>query len=341
MRTASPSPRRIAVFRALKLGEMLCSVPALRALRAGFPGARIELIGLPWARTFAKRFRHLLDDFVEFPGDAGLPDRVVEASRIPSFLGDLQSRSYDLVVQMHGNGRVTNGVVTQFGARELAGFHPANQPEPAGGTFVPWPEGGSEIERLLRLTDRLDCRRRGTHLELPLRDSDRQRYRTIPGVDRLAPGNYVCLHPGSGACAHRWPEERFSVVARELVLAGLPVVLTGTEPEAGLTRSIARAAGPGCIDLAGRTGLGTLGVLLNHAALLVCNDTGVSHIAAALRTPSVVLAPEANVERWAPLDRDHHHVLCLEDDIEPADVLDQAEEILGQATAVYQGVAFT
>lgn len=118
----SPAPRRILIFRALKLGDLLCAVPALRAIRSSFPGAEIVLVGLSWAREFVERYRSILDGFLEFPGFPGLPEQEPDFERLPSFFEEMRAERFDLAIQLHGSGSISNEVVAGFGARINAGF---------------------------------------------------------------------------------------------------------------------------------------------------------------------------------------------------------------------------
>jgi ADP-heptose:LPS heptosyltransferase len=304
------TPQRIAVFRALQLGDLLCAVPALRALRSGYPKAEITLIGLPWAAEFVHRFATLVDRFVEFPGFPGLPERVPDIAALPRFLAAAQAAHYDLALQMHGRGDLTNSIVAALGAKASAGFYPPGGPCPDPLRYLPWPEAGTEIHRALALIDFLGLPRAGDRLEFPIDDDEKAEASDILSRHRLAPRRFVCVHPGARLYTRRWPPEYFAVVARDIAQRGLRVVLTGSDEEALLTRRIARSLpAAAAVDLAGQTRLGVFAALLAEARLLVSNDTGVSHVAAALRVPSIVVSCGADPRRFAPLDHALHEVL--------------------------------
>jgi ADP-heptose:LPS heptosyltransferase len=335
--------RRVAVLRALKFGDLLCAVPALRALRRALPpGAEVTLIGLPWARELVGRYPHYLDRFEEFPGWPGLPEREPDLAAVPAFLARVQALRLDLTVQLHGSGPFVNPLVALFGAEHTCGFRlPGGYcPDPAW--FLPWPDEGREVHRLLRLMTFLGAPTDGDHLEFPLRQGDHEALAAAGLAGHLRPGGYACIHPGASVPERRWPAERFAAVADWLAGRGLPVVLTGSAPERGLTREVRRRmrTGEETTDACGRTGLGALGALLAGARVLVCNDTGTSHLAAALRVPSVVLSTGDNPARWAPLDAGLHRVLGDAGGPPPVEaVIRHAAELLaGPAPAVPQGM---
>ena len=297
------------------LGDLLCTVPAFRALRAALPHAHITLLGMSLGRELVARFSRFMDSFIEFPGYPGIPEVEPQVRELPAFFADMHSRSFDLAIQMHGSGVTSNPFTVMLGALHTAGFYLPGNYCPDPDLFLPYPEDEPEIRRNLRLLEFLGIPSRGDELEFPVFDEDRQALLSIPEARDLKPGEYVCIHPGAKDTARRWLPGQFALVADYLARRGQRVVLTGTEGEASLTRAVCdamreRAA---CIDLAGRTNLGALAALLKDARLLVCNDTGVSHLAAALRVPSVVIFTASDPVRWAPLDRARHRVVGLPD----------------------------
>lgn len=118
------------------------------------------------------------------------------------------------------------------------------------------------------------------------------------------------MHPGARLASRRWPLARYAQVARELHGAGWQVALTGTGAERPMIDELRQRANLPLPDLCGATTLGGLASLLRACRLLVCNDTGVSHLAAAVGAPSVVIACGSDARRWAPRDRRRHIVLA-------------------------------
>jgi ADP-heptose:LPS heptosyltransferase len=119
----------------------------------------------------------------------------------------------------------------------------------------------------------------------------------------------VVVHPGARLPSRRWPVERFAQVASGLAAEGWPVLITGSPAEAEVTGALAAMLGKSACDLTGKTTLGGLAALVADARLLVCNDTGLAHVASAVRTPAVIVASGSEVARWAPLNRGLHPVL--------------------------------
>lgn len=126
------------------------------------------------------------------------------------------------------------------------------------------------------------------HRTLTPPDALRERW-----ASRLGPTSRVALFPGSNATSRRWPAERFAEVARDFLARGCHVVVLGADAERDLTSAVAAGA-PGAEDLGGGTDLPGLAAILSLCDLVVTNDTGPMHLAAAVGVSTVTL--------WGPSD---------------------------------------
>ncbi|WP_233208435.1 glycosyltransferase family 9 protein [Pollutimonas subterranea] len=304
----SPIPRSIAIFRALNLGDLLCTIPALRALRLSLPGTRITLIGLASAIPVVERFNSYVNELLLFPGDPAFPEQAARMDELPEFYRRVRDSDFDLILQMHGSGAQSNQIVQRMGARRWAGFVPeASQQEP--GRLMTWPHHLPEVHRYLALLSYLGLPASDDALEFPLSDDDHREAdaaATHAGVDL---DRTIFIHPGARMPSRRWPLDRFADVMQRLAGEGWQLAVTGSPDETELAASLIHRARVPAANFSGKTSLGGLVGLLQRGRMVICNDTGISHLAAAVRLPSVVIASGSDVARWAPLDAGLHRVL--------------------------------
>lgn len=315
-----PERPRIAVFQALGLGDLLCLTPALRALRTRFPSAHVTMIGAAWARETMLR-SGLVDEFVPFPGWPGINESPAANEANQTTLARLLNQTFDVVFQMHGSGEISNGFAAALGAPITIGHGAARDNRLSHA--APWDESTAEPVRWLRLVDLLlaagdpvNANRRDDLLEAPLRPefriSEDEHAAAARLIDQMDParGPLVVLHPGASDPDRRWPTSNFAEVANGLWESNeARIVLTGTGDEGDLARAIQEQCTAPVLDLTGKTTIGIFAAIIAAADLLVTNDTGAAHLAAATETPSVTLFGPANVDRWAPWNPTRHRAI--------------------------------
>ncbi|MFC4852024.1 glycosyltransferase family 9 protein [Actinophytocola glycyrrhizae] len=263
------------VLRALGIGDLLVAVPALRGLHR--TGDRVVLATPEW-----------LSPLVDLTGC------VAAVVHTPG-LGALRWRESGVAVNLHGAGPESIADLLATRPTRLITHRHEAFPELPGPA---WVEDQHEVHRWCGLLAWHGIPADPDELGL-----------LPPGVPSAAPGAVV-VHPGASTQERRWGAARFAEVARELAM-GHRVVVTGSRAERAMATEVARRAGlPESAVLAGELGLTDLAALVADAALVVCNDTGVGHLATAYGTPSVVLFGPTPPSRWGPpAGREQHAAL--------------------------------
>ena len=271
-------PSTVLVLRALGLGDALTGVPALLGLRRAFPRSRLVLAAPPHIGGWLARH--------------GLVDASVSADE--SLRGIAWSGGPpELAVNLHGRGPGSHRALLALAPGRLVAFSCAEADHVAG---PPWPgDDVHEVDRWCGLVRWAGGTCDRSDLRLDLWAGERSRY--------------AVLHPGASAPARAWPVDRWASLARALLATGTAVEVTGGPGERDRCAAVALAAA-GAMDRSGATGLGVLAPLVARAAVVVCGDTGVAHLATACATPSVVLFGPSRPDVWGPaVDAALHRVV--------------------------------
>ena len=301
-----PGVRRLAVLRANGVGDYVVAEPALAALRAAYPDAEITLLGAAHTRPLVEGRPGPCDRYVQVPLTTGVrvgPDPDATPQELEAWCAQQREHAYDLAVQLHGGGRNSNALLLRLGARVTAGAATPDAPKPD--RWVPYTAYQHDTLRWLEVVRTVGAPmlRVEPHVSVTREDLAESRAALPPGDRPL-----VVVHPGATDGRRCYPEERLGAVARSLADRGARVAVLGGPGDADKVARVAEGAGGDVETVVGGLSLGGLVGTLRRASLMLGNDSGPRHLAAAVGTPTVAVFTYANLADVAPLSRTWHRL---------------------------------
>jgi heptosyltransferase-1 len=303
----------ILLIKPSSLGDIVMALPALSALRRSFPRARITWLIRPVFAPLIAGHPHL-DEIIHFDRN-----KLAKAWYCPfamkalaSLIADLRGRHFDAVLDLQGLLRSASlawasGCKQRFGpvwGREFAHhFYTTTVPRHADWVHV--------VDYYMKIIEAMGGSDRGVEFVLPEKPAAVEAVAALLSQHDLARDRYAVLIPGSAQVSKCWPAERFAALADRLSSDHrLSIVATGGSAESAMVEQIQSHARCRIVNLAGRTSLPELVEVLRSARLVVSNDTGPGHIAAALGKPLVMMFSWSNPLRVGPYGRSECIVGC-------------------------------
>lgn len=259
------------------------ALPSIQALAAAFPAAHIHAYAGRHSAPVFRTSEHVSRVYLS-------PDQL-SASRMPGLAWNLRTAGHDWIVVLDRSRWLYAAARSAAPARLVT----INSQRP---------ETRHEIDVYLDAIRAVGGKIRAVHPVIKLPDESHARATAaLAGVDRhfavLHPGG--AENPGTSMIDKRWPPDSYVSLATSLHERGMQIVLTGGPGDTLLCREIAaRIRDLNPVVLAGRTDLLTTAAVVKRAQLFVAGDTGMSHIAAALGTPSIVVFGPTNPARYGP-----------------------------------------
>jgi heptosyltransferase-2 len=288
---------RILVIRGGAIGDFILTLPAIAALRRQFRDAYLEVLGYPHIIQLA-----LLGGLVDHA-------QSIEARQLAGFFarnGELAEglkeyfTDFDLIISyLYDPDEIfRTNVLRCTAAQFIAGPH---RPEEEGKLHAT--EVFLKPLEQLAIFDadpvpklRIDPHQNVTGPSSEAGATGRDERRTSPAV--------LALHPGSGSERKNWPELRWAELLERLInLTGLDLLLVGGEAEGERLQRLAAALPPARSRVAQSLPLTELACLLAQCEGFVGHDSGISHLAAALGLPGVLLWADTKQEIWRPPSR--------------------------------------
>jgi len=313
--------RRILCVRLDNLGDVVMTTPALAALKAARPQRQLVLLGSPAGCAAAAHIPQL-DGCISYAApwtkhDGGSGDAAADLEMVAR----LREQRFDAAVifTVYSQSALPAALLCRMAGIPLRLAHSRENPYDLLTDWIaetePAPRLRHEVRRQLDLVAAVGAVAPDERLSFVVPEADDWRVRRLlhaRGVNPARP--WLLVHPGATAPSRRYPPERFAA-ALELVHRdlGLPVVFGGSAAEAELVQRVRGGLGFPSHSLAGELSLGECAAAIRLAAVLLSNNSGPVHLAAALGTPVVDLYALTNPQHTPWLVRGrvlYHDVPC-------------------------------
>ena len=288
--------RRVLVVRLRSVGDTVLATPSLHALRRFLPAARIDVLLEDWVAP-------LLEGFAEVDRTVAVR-RKSKSSRL-QVARQLRAENYDVVYNLHGGSTAAllaraTGAPHRVGYSDYAYASLHNHAAPPSSELWGREQTHSAEQQLALLG----------WTGVPVTDRPATRLAVTPGAasrvaQRLHDAGvddgdaFALVHPAAAFDTKTWAAENFARVVEHLAARGIGAVAVAAPGESRIiedVRAHSRAPLVSFTDLS----LPELTALAARSALFVGNDSGVAHIAAAVRVPQVVVFGSSNVAHWRP-----------------------------------------
>lgn len=296
-------PRRIIVVRQQnQMGDMLLAVPAFRAIKETFPEAEVTVVSAPINR----------DVMINNP----YVDRVLtynsrDPLAIPHLIGDMRRVRADLLIVLHtvsfsftsavlgllsGARYRVGSTSSPFGSRMSEAFYHLELPLPSESELATMNEAQHNLYPLAALGMRTDDIR---PLLVPTSSETKWAQGFVADHTR-ATARKLAVHPGAGKVENIWQPERFAEVVN-LLAEQIPIDLVVIEGprDADPVATFCALARPSNTVLRGRS-IGDVAAVMQACDLVLCNDTGVMHVAGAAGARTLAVFGPTDPNRWAP-----------------------------------------
>ena len=290
-------PEKILIRGPNWVGDAVLAIPAMKAVREHFPHAEITLLVRPWvAGLFTSA--PFIDKLWSEEKPSGLSDWTRLTIRI-------RDRRFDLAL-LFPNSFESALMMFLSGVPRRIGYASDARRWMLTNSIVPSETPRHQVQYYLDIVKIVTTSTEAPSIEIEATNEERANARKLLMTEGISSGApFLVLNPGAAyGSAKRWHEDRFADVAdrlgREL---NLRVVLIGSQTEGSIAEEIRRRMKAPAVVLNGKTSLGTLIGVLAESSLMITNDSGPMHVAAALGVPTVAIFGSTDARVTGPCGR--------------------------------------